>query len=59
MDKRFFGGRQISAEIFDGKAKYKKSGGAQTEEEDEAEKQRLERYAKWLEEGGDEEAKTP
>lgn len=58
MDKRFFGGRQISAEIYDGKVKYQKSGGKQTEEEDEAEKLRLERYAKWLEEGGDGD-KTP
>ncbi|KAI9359038.1 hypothetical protein BD770DRAFT_320151 [Pilaira anomala] len=50
MNKRFFGGRQISAEIFDGKTKYLKSGGG--EEDEEAEKLRLERYAKWLEEGG-------
>ncbi|OBZ83172.1 hypothetical protein A0J61_08784, partial [Choanephora cucurbitarum] len=57
--KRFFSGRQISAETYDGKTKYEKSGGNSTEEDEEAEKQRLERYAKWLEEGGDETAKTP
>lgn len=60
MDKRFFGGKQISAEIFDGKTKYEKSGGKQTEEDEEAEKLRLERYAKWLEEeGGKDGDKTP
>lgn len=57
MNKRFFGGRQISAEIFDGKTKYLKSGGG--EEDEEAEKLRLERYAKWLEEGGGAGDKTP
>ncbi|OZJ03074.1 hypothetical protein BZG36_04606 [Bifiguratus adelaidae] len=44
---RFFAGRQISAELFDSKTKYLKSGaGEETEEE---EKKRLENYAKWLE----------
>ncbi|KAL1932134.1 hypothetical protein VTP01DRAFT_9190 [Rhizomucor pusillus] len=54
MNNRYFAGRQISAEIYDGKTKYQKSG-ARTDvegEEDEAENARLERYAKWLEEGG-------
>ncbi|ORY92220.1 hypothetical protein BCR43DRAFT_497979 [Syncephalastrum racemosum] len=54
MNNRYFAGRQISAEIYDGKTKYEKSG-TKTNlegEEDEAEKARLERYAKWLEEGG-------
>jgi HIV Tat-specific factor 1 len=60
MNNRYFAGRQITAEIFDGKAKYEKSGGKQTEEDEEAEKQRLEKYAKWLEEqGGEDNAKTP
>lgn len=59
MNNRFFGGQQISAEIFDGKTKYLKSGGAFTEEEEEAERLRLERYAKWLEEGGGNGDKTP
>ncbi|GAA5805590.1 hypothetical protein HPULCUR_011110 [Helicostylum pulchrum] len=57
MNKRFFGGRQITAEIFDGKTKYLKSGGIPSEDDEEAERLRLERYAKWLEEGGG--AKTP
>jgi HIV Tat-specific factor 1 len=59
MNDRYFAGRKISAEIFDGKTKYEKSGGKPSEEDEEAEKQRLERYAKWLEEGGDADAKTP
>ena len=59
MDKRFVGGRHISAEVFDGKTKYEKSGGKLTEEEEEAERLRLERYAKWLEEGGNDGDKTP
>ncbi|CEI85549.1 hypothetical protein RMCBS344292_00011 [Rhizopus microsporus] len=60
MDGRYFSGRQISAEIYDGKTRYEKTGGKQTEEDEEAEKQRLERYAKWLEEqGGEESVKTP
>ncbi|KAI9472928.1 hypothetical protein BDB00DRAFT_216080 [Zychaea mexicana] len=55
MNNRYFAGRQISAEIYDGKERYEKSGArgaAGDEEEDEAEKARLERYAKWLEQGG-------
>ncbi|KAI9263295.1 hypothetical protein BDA99DRAFT_64039 [Phascolomyces articulosus] len=53
MNNRYFAGRQISAEIYDGKERYQKSGTKGTEEDDEeAEKARLERYAKWLEEGG-------
>ncbi|KAI7855659.1 hypothetical protein BDC45DRAFT_505574 [Circinella umbellata] len=52
MNNRYFAGRQISAEIYDGKERYEKSGGTKGDEgEDEAEKARLERYAKWLEEG--------
>ncbi|KXS21623.1 hypothetical protein M427DRAFT_51042 [Gonapodya prolifera JEL478] len=54
MNGRYFAGRRISAEMYDGKTKYDKlkSGKEETEEE---EKARLERYAKWLEgkEGGE------
>ncbi|KAI7906823.1 uncharacterized protein BX663DRAFT_497709 [Cokeromyces recurvatus] len=57
MNGRYFSGRQISAEIYDGKTRYEKSGGKSSEEDEEAEKLRLERYAKWLEEGGGD--KTP
>ncbi|CAO3612177.1 unnamed protein product [Cunninghamella blakesleeana] len=55
MNNRYFGGKQISAEIYDGKTRYNKSGPGLTEDDEEAEKQRLERYAKWLEQGGDDE----
>ncbi|KAG0171699.1 hypothetical protein DFQ28_000718 [Apophysomyces sp. BC1034] len=54
MNDRFFSGRQISAEIYDGHTRYLKSGGKE-EEDGEAEKERLERYAKWLEQGSDDE----
>ncbi|CAG8519302.1 6346_t:CDS:2, partial [Ambispora leptoticha] len=48
---RFFSGRRIEAEIYDGKQKFKKttSRANETEEEEAA---RLEKYAKWLEDGG-------
>ena len=63
MNKRFFAGRSISAFLFDGTKKYKKSGqgislegtGFVTSEDAESlseadrEKQRLEAYAAWLE----------
>jgi HIV Tat-specific factor 1 len=48
MDKRYFAGKQIAAEIYDGTTKYQKSG-SNDAEDDEAEKARLEKYAKWLE----------
>ncbi|CAO3590139.1 unnamed protein product [Absidia cylindrospora] len=53
MNNRFFAGKQISAELYDGRTKYLKSGSTDVADDDEAEKARLERYAKWLEEGGD------
>ncbi|KAJ3337413.1 hypothetical protein HDU93_001113 [Gonapodya sp. JEL0774] len=48
MNGRFFAGRRILAELYDGKTKYEnlKSGKVETEEE---EKARLERYTRWLE----------
>ncbi|CAO3663100.1 unnamed protein product [Umbelopsis vinacea] len=49
MDKRYFAGKQIHAEIYDGHTKYQKSGASDAEEDEEAEKARLEKYAKWLE----------
>ncbi|KAJ2959769.1 hypothetical protein NQZ79_g4799 [Umbelopsis isabellina] len=49
MDKRYFAGKQIAAEIYDGQTKYQKSGSSDTQEDEEAEKARLEKYAKWLE----------
>ncbi|CAG8591376.1 15638_t:CDS:10 [Dentiscutata erythropus] len=48
MNGRFFAGRKIEAEIFDGKQKYQKTGSKSNETEEE-ESARLEKYAKWLE----------
>ncbi|GBB86581.1 hypothetical protein RclHR1_00130022 [Rhizophagus clarus] len=48
MNGRFFAGRRIEAEIFDGKQKYKKTG-AKSGETEEEESVRLEKYSKWLE----------
>ncbi|CAJ0749431.1 16200_t:CDS:10 [Entrophospora sp. SA101] len=49
MNGRFFAGRRVEAEIFDGKQKYQKTG-SKSNETDEEEATRLEKYAKWLEE---------
>jgi HIV Tat-specific factor 1 len=49
MNGRFFAGRQVIATLFDGKAKFKKSGG---DEVDEDEKKRLDAFANWLEKDG-------
>ncbi|CAG8546547.1 13953_t:CDS:10 [Acaulospora colombiana] len=48
MNGRFFAGRRIEAQIFDGKQKFQKTGVA-SKETDEEESVRLEKYAKWLE----------
>ncbi|KAG9302907.1 hypothetical protein G9A89_022323 [Geosiphon pyriformis] len=45
---RFFSGRRISAEIYDGKKKFLKTNSRSNETEEE-EAARLEKYAKWLE----------
>ncbi|CCG81546.1 putative Nuclear mRNA splicing factor-associated protein [Taphrina deformans PYCC 5710] len=50
MHGRFFGGRQVVAELFDGKLRYLKTGktsGGDDEGDDEA--QRLEQFGAWLE----------
>ena len=63
MNKRFFGGRSISAFLFDGTEKYRKSGqggptlegtglGGDDGSVEEKERERLERYAEWLERDG-------
>ncbi|RUP46430.1 hypothetical protein BC936DRAFT_146964 [Jimgerdemannia flammicorona] len=49
MNGRFFGGRQVTAEVFDGKTKYEKSSMKDSEETEEETQARLEKYAKWLE----------
>lgn len=47
MSGRFFAGQRVVAEIYDGHTKYESQ---KTKEElEEEEKQRLDRYAKWLE----------
>ncbi|CAG8698500.1 72_t:CDS:2, partial [Scutellospora calospora] len=48
MNGRFFAGRRIEAQIFDGKQKYQKTSSKSNETEEE-ESNRLEKYAKWLE----------
>jgi hypothetical protein len=50
MNGRFFAGRQIKASIFDGKTKHNVGGKAETTQDEMA---RLERYARWLEQGGE------
>ena len=57
MNGRFFAGRRIEAEIFDGKQKYQKTG-AKSGETEEEESARLEKYTKWLEQGGSENSKN-
>ncbi|CAG8633379.1 16254_t:CDS:10 [Funneliformis caledonium] len=51
MNGRFFAGRRIEAEIFDGKQKFQKTG-AKSGETEEEESARLEKYSKWLEQEG-------
>lgn len=56
MNGRFFAGRQIVAEIFDGKRRYKKSGKhtddvGEDGEVDQTEEERLANFGSWLEEG--------
>ena len=54
-NKRFFGGRQLGAWIYDGKTRYRKSGaGEETaakegETPEEAEQRRLAEFGQWLE----------
>jgi HIV Tat-specific factor 1 len=52
MDGRFFGGRQIVASLYDGRRRFRKTGGADDSiggsEADEA--RRLDEFGKWLEE---------
>lgn len=47
MSGRFFAGQRVVAEIYDGHTKYESQ--KSKEELEEEEKQRLDRYAKWLE----------
>jgi HIV Tat-specific factor 1 len=55
MNGRFFAGRRIEAELYSGKQRFKR-GGADEDAEvggDEAEKKRLDDFAKWLMTEGD------
>lgn len=55
MNGRFFDGRRVQAELFTGKQRFKRSGTGEDlgGEGDEAERQRLDEFAKWLLTEGD------
>lgn len=54
MNGRFFSGRKIQAEFYDGRERYKRSTGdmpasnAEGEEGEDAERKRLDDFAEWL-----------
>ncbi|CUA66762.1 Splicing factor U2AF-associated protein 2 [Rhizoctonia solani] len=54
MNGRFFAGRQVVAELFDGKQRYRKSGhdashgNAEGDDDEQAERKRLDDFADWL-----------
>lgn len=50
MNGRFFAGQKVEAYIFEGEEKFKKSN---KKVDDEAEKERLEKFGTWLEETKD------
>ncbi|ODO01640.1 hypothetical protein I350_06464 [Cryptococcus amylolentus CBS 6273] len=61
MNNRYFDGRVIYAGLYNGKERFKKSGGRSYEDEDEdgeGEKGRLDNFAKWLVDGDEEEVKV-
>ncbi|WVR09154.1 hypothetical protein IAU60_006216 [Kwoniella sp. DSM 27419] len=55
MNGRFFDGRRIYAGIYTGKERFKKSGGTQSfgneDDNDQEERERLDKFAQWLVEG--------
>ncbi|KAK7204496.1 hypothetical protein BZA70DRAFT_194110 [Myxozyma melibiosi] len=54
MDGRFFSGRRLEAALYDGLARYKKSGkksGATDEDGEKEEEERLKKFGEWLESG--------
>lgn len=55
MDGRFFDGRRVSAELFTGKQRFKRSGTGDDlgGEGEEAERKRLDDFAQWLLTEGD------
>lgn len=54
MNGRYFAGRKITAEFYDGRQKYSKSGhdaldgNADGEDNEQAERKRLDDFAEWL-----------
>jgi HIV Tat-specific factor 1 len=55
MNGRFFDGRRVSAELFTGRQRFKRTGAGEDVggEGDEAEKKRLDDFAQWLMAEGD------
>lgn len=53
MNGRYFSGRKIEAEIYDGKVRYKKSKGGTAGDEAGDDETRLEKFGAWLEDGND------
>ena len=55
MNGRYFAGRRVEASLYNGKQRFKRSNGANEfeGEGDEAEKKRLDDFAKWLLTEGD------
>jgi hypothetical protein len=49
MNGRWFAGRRIHVEYFDGVTNYKKMETIQEEEDDEEEEKRLHKFGEWLE----------
>jgi len=51
MNGRFFDGRKVTAALYTGKERFKKTGGGSDllDDDDEVEKQRLDDFAKWIE----------
>jgi HIV Tat-specific factor 1 len=53
MNGRWFSGRRIEAQIYDGKVRYKKAKGGTAGDGTEDEEMRLEKFGAWLEDGND------
>jgi hypothetical protein len=58
MNNRFFAGRQISASVQKSGLDEYQAANADTEETEEEEQRRLERFAQWLESGGTQQSTT-
>jgi HIV Tat-specific factor 1 len=53
MNGRYFSGRKIEADTYDGKARYKKAKGGTAGDDGGDEVTRLEKFGAWLEDGND------